>query len=79
VYKIPLAWLFPSYWGMSALSSTVNLNLISPHVPGAQLDPFWDQTSMHWLMNIIALVILGLVFLCVSWWRLVRLTPGRRK
>jgi ABC-type multidrug transport system ATPase subunit len=79
VYKIPLAWLFPSYWGMSALASTVNLNLISPHVPGASLDPFWDQTAMHWATNIVALVILGLIFLCVSWWRLLRLTPGRRK
>jgi len=78
-YKIPLAWLFPSYWGMSALASTVNLNVISPHVPGASLDPFWDQTSMHWLINMAALVVLGLIFLCISWWRLVRLTPGRRK
>jgi ABC transport system ATP-binding/permease protein len=79
VYNIPLAWLFPSYWGMSALASTVNLNVISPHAPGAHLDPFWDQTSMHWLMNIVALVILGLVFLVISWWRLLRLTPGRRR
>jgi ABC-type multidrug transport system ATPase subunit/pSer/pThr/pTyr-binding forkhead associated (FHA) protein len=79
VYKIPLAWLFPSYWGMSALASTVNLNFISPHTPGASLDPFWDQTTVHWAMNIAGLVVLGLVFLCISWWRLVRLTPGRRK
>jgi hypothetical protein len=79
VYKIPLAWLFPSYWGMSALASTVNLNFISPHAPGAHLDPFWNQTSTHWAMNIAGLVVLGLVFLAVSWWRLVRLTPGRRK
>ncbi|HUN33419.1 MAG TPA: FHA domain-containing protein [Trebonia sp.] len=78
-YKIPIAWLFPSYWGMSALASTVNLNVISPHVPGASLDPFWNQTSVHWLINMAALVVLGLIFLCISWWRLVRLTPGRRK
>ena len=73
-----VAWLFPSSWGMSALASTVNLNftLLSS---GNKPDPFWNHAAASWIENIVALVVLGVVYLIIARWRLARLTPGRRQ
>jgi ABC transport system ATP-binding/permease protein len=83
VFNVPvlgqIAWLFPSNWGMSALASSVSLNIISPHAPGAALDPFWAHTGLRWVTDIAALAASAALFLVIANWRLVRLTPGRRK
>jgi ABC-type multidrug transport system ATPase subunit len=71
------AWLFPSSWGMSALASTVDLNTIGP--PGVKANPYWTHNAAHWGENLIALVVLAIVYLIIANWRLLALTPGKRK
>jgi ABC-type multidrug transport system ATPase subunit/pSer/pThr/pTyr-binding forkhead associated (FHA) protein len=73
-----LSWLFPARWGMAALASTVRLNVLDPSM-GAEPDPFWDHTAGTWLMDMAAQLALGVVFLFIAWYRLTRLTPGRRR
>jgi hypothetical protein len=75
------AALTPSFWGMNALASTTNLNTLV--LAGQPMAPksvsFWDHTSSHWLTSIVALLVLAVIFLIISNWRLIRMTPGRRK
>jgi len=42
-------------------------------------DPLWKHNAHTWLMDMGAMVLLGLVFTLLAWWRLVKLSPGRRK
>jgi hypothetical protein len=42
-------------------------------------DPLWDHKARTWLMDMAAMVLLGLAFTLIAWWRLVRLSPGRRR
>jgi ABC transport system ATP-binding/permease protein len=42
-------------------------------------DPLWDHTSSTWLKDMGLLIVLGLVFSVLSWWRLVKIKPGRRR
>jgi ABC transport system ATP-binding/permease protein len=42
-------------------------------------DPLWDHTSSAWLKDMGLLIALGLVFTALSWWRLVKIKPGRRR
>jgi ABC-type multidrug transport system ATPase subunit/pSer/pThr/pTyr-binding forkhead associated (FHA) protein len=74
-----IGWLIPSFWGFNALASTVNLNaLVLAGNPGAaKVVSYWGTGKF--LENIIALLVLAVVFLIIANWRLVRLTPGRRK
>ena len=44
-----------------------------------QPDPLWKHTAKTWLFDMAMMVVLGLAFTLISWWRLVRLSPGRRK
>jgi ABC-type multidrug transport system ATPase subunit len=73
-----LSWLSPSRWGMAALASTVNLNVISPSTDG-KIDPLWQHHANTWLLDMGMMLVLSLVFLLIAWWRLGRLSPGRRK
>ncbi len=73
-----VAWLSPSRWGYALTASTSNLNKIFPPGPGNPIDHLWDHTPRQWLMNMIALALLGLVFAVLAWWRLVRQGPARR-
>jgi ABC-type multidrug transport system ATPase subunit len=71
-----LAWLSPSRWGFAAAASTVNLTRISPPL-GAKPDPLWAHKPTTWLVNLGIMAALGLLFSFITWWRLVRLSPGR--
>ncbi len=71
------AYLFPSFWGMNALASTVDLNAIAQVPSGGKAVPYWEPG--HFLINILGLIVLAVVFLFIANWRLIRLTPGRRK
>jgi ABC-type multidrug transport system ATPase subunit len=42
-------------------------------------DPLWDHDSSAWLKDMGLLIALGLVFTGLSWWRLVKIKPGRRR
>jgi len=74
-----IAWLSPSRWGFAAPASTADLTRIMPAVPGNVPDPLWLHTAHAWLKDMGALVALGLAFTLITWWRLVRLSPGRRR
>jgi ABC-type multidrug transport system ATPase subunit len=42
-------------------------------------DPLWDHLKSAWLKDMGLLIALGLVFTGLSWWRLVKIKPGRRR
>ncbi len=42
-------------------------------------DPLWAHTSSAWLKDMGLLIVLGLAFSVLSWWRLVKIRPGRRR
>ena len=73
-----VSWLSPSRWGYALTALTSNLNKIMPPQPGTTVDSLWAHTSHAWLMDITALVVLGVVFALIAWWRLLRQGPGRR-
>ncbi len=73
------AWLSPSRWGFAATASTSDLNRITLQPPGTKADPLWQHNPHTWLTDIGALALLSLLFVLLTWWRLVRLSPGRRR
>ncbi len=73
-----VAWLSPSRWGYALTASTSNLNKIFPPTPGSTVDTLWAHTGRQWLINMAALLVLGLLFTLLAWWRLVRQGPARR-
>lgn len=42
-------------------------------------DPLWKHNAHTWLMDMGAMLLLALAFTLLAWWRLVKLSPGRRK
>jgi ABC transport system ATP-binding/permease protein len=42
-------------------------------------DPLWDHKSGTWVKDMAAMVLLSLLFTSLAWWRLLKLSPGRRK
>jgi hypothetical protein len=52
-----LSWLVPARWGMAAMASTVNLNLLNP--AGSSIDLLWGHDAGSWLRDIVALLVLS--------------------
>jgi ABC-type multidrug transport system ATPase subunit/ABC-type multidrug transport system permease subunit len=73
-----VAAIAPARWGMAALASTVRLNVLNPSM-GAKPDPLWNHTASVWLLDMGLMLALSAVFLLLAWWKLNRLSPGRRK
>jgi ABC transport system ATP-binding/permease protein len=81
-----VSWLSPSRWGFGATASTANLNVIG-QVTGAsaasgaavQPDPLWDHTASAWLTDMGALVALAVVFALLTWRRLAKMGPAKRR
>ena len=73
-----ISWLSPSRWGYALTASTSNLNVIMPPPPGSPTDPLWAHTPQAWLIDMVALILLGVIFAMLTWWRLIRQGPGRR-
>ena len=71
----------PARWGMGALASTINLNVLTPANPLAPVKPdaLWAHTSTQWLTDIGVLVLIGLIFLGIAAFRLSKIGPRRRK
>jgi hypothetical protein len=42
-------------------------------------DPLWKHNAHTWLMDMATMVLLALAFTLIAWWRLVKLSPGRRR
>ena len=65
------AWaslIAPARWGMGALASTINLNVITPSSPLAPIKPdaLWAHTSAQWLNDIGVLILIGLICLGIA-------------
>jgi len=73
-----IAAIAPARWGMAALASTVQLNVLNPSMD-AKPDPLWNHKSGVWLLDMGMMLVLSAVFLLIAWWQLNRLSPGRRK
>jgi hypothetical protein len=42
-------------------------------------DPLWDHNARTWLTDIALLLALALGFALLTWWRLVRMGPVKRR
>jgi ABC-type multidrug transport system ATPase subunit len=73
-----VSWLFPGRWGYAALASTSDLNHVLP-ASSPQINSLWDHLGSTWLTDIGGMVVLAILFVLFTWWRLNRLSPGRRK
>jgi ABC-type multidrug transport system ATPase subunit len=73
------SWLSPSRWGFGATAATSSLNQISPPVPGSKPDPLWNHSPRIWLLNMTMQVLLTAGFIWLTWRRLGRASPGRRR
>jgi uncharacterized protein HemX len=51
----------------------------TPPAKASTADPLWKHNSRTWLTDIALMLVLGLGFTLIGWWRLVRLSPGRRR
>ena len=69
-----LSWLSSAKWGVDAVASTVNLNLVQPLGPPGS-NPGWNHAAWPWSGEIGALLLLTVVFLCAAAWVLRRRDP----
>jgi ABC transport system ATP-binding/permease protein len=80
----PESWasmIAPARWGMGALASTINLNVLTPANPLAPVKPdaLWANSQTQWLNDVGILVLIGVICLCVAAFRLGKIGPRRRK
>ena len=47
--------------------------------PAAPTDPLWAHNASTWLKDVGLMLVLGLVFSLLTWWRLLKIKPGRRQ
>ena len=48
--------------------------------PGAfKPEAIWDQKPGTWLTDMGLQALIGMVCLLIAWWRLVQLSPGRKR
>ena len=73
-----LSWLSPSRWGFAAVSSTVDLNKVTPPPPGSAADPLWNHTPHTWFLTMGMQLALTAALAVLTWWRLGQASPGRR-
>jgi ABC transport system ATP-binding/permease protein len=73
-----LSWLAPARWGFGAVASTTDLTHITPMAAALAADPLWKHQGSAWLTDIGAGIGLAVLFAVLAWWRLSRLSPGRR-
>lgn len=73
----------PARWGMAALASTINLNVIQKAAytgaTGQKPDAMWTHNASHWLIAVGAMLLIGVVFLIIARWRLSTIGPRKRK
>ena len=69
--------MVPGRWGYAAVASTADLNHLLPR--GCRGRLALAAPGSTWLTDIGAMIVLSIVFVLIAWWRLNRLSPGRRK
>ncbi|MGH3280096.1 MAG: FHA domain-containing protein [Trebonia sp.] len=73
----------PARWGMGALASTVNLNVIQAQAyhssTGQQPDALWTHDASHWVTSVVVMIALGIVWLIIARLRLATIGPRKRK
>jgi hypothetical protein len=83
-----VAMIAPARWGLGAIASTINLNVIqaeeTTQAPGSPPptqtpDLLWTHDAAHWLTSIGAMIALGVIWLIVARIRLSRIGPRKRK
>ena len=75
-----LSWFSPSRWGYAATASTVNLNTVVPAAaPPGGTDPLWNHSPQTWLIDMAVVVLLALGFAVITWWRLLKMGPIKRR
>ena len=76
-----ISMIAPARWGMAAMASTINLNVITPANPLAPVEPdaLWTHSAAQWGTDMGILVLIGLICLFIAGFRLSRIGPRRRK
>ena len=78
-----VAVIAPARWGLGALASTINLNVIQSSVSqgpnGQPPDALWTHDTAHWLTSILVMVGIGIVWLVIARLRLASIGPRKRK
>jgi ABC transport system ATP-binding/permease protein len=76
-----VSMIAPARWGLAAIASTINLNVITPANPLAPVKPdaLWTHSAAQWGTDMGILVLIGLICLCIAGFRLSRIGPRRRK
>jgi ABC transport system ATP-binding/permease protein len=76
-----VSMIAPARWGMAAMASTINLNVITPANPLAPVKPdaLWTHSAAQWGTDMGILVLIGLICLFIAGFRLSRIGPRRRK
>jgi ABC-type multidrug transport system ATPase subunit len=73
-----LSLIAPARWGFAAVSATVNLNAIGL-LPGTSPDALWGHSAGDWVRDVGVTAGLAAVCLLLTWIRLRRLGPRRRR
>jgi ABC transport system ATP-binding/permease protein len=60
-------------------SQTPTASAPATGLPALATDPIWAHKSGVWLKDAGSMVLLGLLFTMLAWWRVVRIKPGRRR
>jgi hypothetical protein len=50
-----------------------------PAGPSLPTDPLWRHKSSVWLKDFLLVIVLGLIFSMITWWRVIKIKPGRRR
>jgi ABC transport system ATP-binding/permease protein len=79
-----ISWLAPSRWGFAAMASTSSLNTVQPPpAPGSggavATDPLWNHTLSTWVTDMGLMLLLALACAILTWWRLARMGPAKRR
>jgi ABC-type multidrug transport system ATPase subunit len=78
-----MAAIAPARWGLGAVASTINLNVIQSSISqgpnGQKPDALWTHNAAHWLTGIGAMILLGIIWLVIARIRLSTIGPRKRK
>jgi ABC-type multidrug transport system ATPase subunit len=78
-----VALIAPARWGLGALASTINLNVIQSSISqgpnGQKPDALWTHDAAHWATGVGAMILLGIAWLIIARLRLSTIGPRKRK
>ena len=78
-----MAAIAPARWGLGAVASTINLNVIQSSISqgpnGQKPDALWTHDAVHWLTGIGVMILLGILWLVIARLRLSTIGPRKRK